>query len=224
MTATATTMSRREVGKAERRRRIIEAAASLAREHSFGEVSMTQIAERAEVAPATLYNLFQTKGAIFQQLFDQDIEAYAQAVAKAPAANALDRIFVAIESAAALYERDPEFYRAMIHMGRDGIEKLRLHEPRMAFWQGLVAAARDEGSLRAHTPPRLLGVMLTHLMRGAFIDWATRSISVQRLADEMAYGAALMLLPYAAETAAPGLHTRLQTQQATLANPNRSGR
>lgn len=222
MTATATITSRREVGKAERRRRIIEAAASLVRERSFGDVSMTQIAERAEVAPATLYNLFQTKSAIFQQLFDQDIEAYARAVADAPAADALDRVFAAIDAAATLYERDPQFYRAMIHMGRDGVEMLRVHEPRLALWQGLVAAARDEGSLRPEAPPALLGVTLTHMMRGVFMDWATRSISARRLADEVTYGAALVLLPYAADVASEKLRARVQAQQTILAAASRN--
>ena len=74
--------SRREIGKAERRRRIIAAAGALLRESGLDAVSMAQIAERAEVSPATLYNLFQTKGAIFRQVFDVDLGGEHAAVAE----------------------------------------------------------------------------------------------------------------------------------------------
>ena len=70
--------TRREQGKAERRARIIEAATALLRESGFDAVSMLQIAERADVSPATVYNLFQTKAAILQQVFDQDLRDYEQ--------------------------------------------------------------------------------------------------------------------------------------------------
>ena len=58
MDARTPALSRREAGKADRRRRIVEAAAALVREAGLEGVSMVQIAEAAGVVPATLYNLF----------------------------------------------------------------------------------------------------------------------------------------------------------------------
>src|SRR5690348_10668700 len=115
---------RREIGKAERRHRIIEAAATLLRESGIDAVSMTQIAERARVSPATLYNLFQTKAAIFRQVFDLDLQAFQQQLARVPARDAIENIFAAIELAVTLYRRDPEFYRAMARAGGKDAEGL----------------------------------------------------------------------------------------------------
>ncbi len=83
--------TRRETSKAERRQRIVEATTSLLRESGFGAVSMLQVAERAGVSPATVYNLFETKAAILQQVFDRDLSEYERLVELAPARDALDR-------------------------------------------------------------------------------------------------------------------------------------
>ncbi len=113
MLVTTAPTTRRELSKAERRSRIVEAAASLLRESGFDSVSMLQIAERADVSPATVYNLFLSKAAVFQHVFDRDLSEYERLVEAAPARDALDRIFKAIDVAATLYRQDPGFYRAM---------------------------------------------------------------------------------------------------------------
>jgi AcrR family transcriptional regulator len=214
--------SRRDVGKAERRRRIVEAAAALVRVSGLDNVSMVQIAERAEVSPATVYNLFQTKAAIFRQVFDLDLEDYQRRVADVPARDAIERIFAAIDLAASLYRRDPDFYRAM---ARGGGEATRLSsaisEPRKAFWQAQVADAVEEGCLSQSTSPDLLGATLTQFMRGVFLDWAGHVISTERLAKETAYGFAMMLRAHATEEVAVALAARQKDLQATLARTGR---
>jgi AcrR family transcriptional regulator len=56
---------------AETRRRITTAAVELFTEHGFGASTVTAIAERAGVAPQTVYAIFGTKGAILQALLSQ---------------------------------------------------------------------------------------------------------------------------------------------------------
>jgi AcrR family transcriptional regulator len=218
--------SRREVGKAERRRRIIEAAGALLREAGLDAVSMTQIAERAGVSPATLYNLFQTKSAIFRHVFDLDLEAFQRLLMEAPARDALERIFVAIELAASVYLRDPTFYRAMARAGGNDAERLSsaIREPRIAFWRAQVAAAIAEGRLRPDTDADLLGVTLSQLMRGVSLEWAAHVISAERLAKEAAYGFALAVLAYATDQTAPSLKARIRDLQAALAGQARHER
>lgn len=216
--------SRREAGKAERRGRIVEAAAALVRESGFDAVSMVQIAERAGVSPATLYNLFETKAAIFRQVFDLDLAEYQRKVALAPARDALERMFAAIDLAAGFYRRDPEFYRAMARGGREGRELgAAISEPRIAFWQAQVADAVAQGLLRPDTDPVVLGVSLTHVFRGAFMEWAEGVISAERLAQEVAYGFALALFASAAGATAPALQARVAELQAALAARDRHG-
>ncbi len=223
MMIAAAPASRREAAKAERRGRIVDAAASLVREQGFGAVSMVQIAERAAVSPGTLYNLFQTKGAIFRQVFDLDLREYERLLSSAPAQDSLDRMFVAIELAASLYRDDPDFYRAMAHVGDDDTDGLgsAIAEPRTAFWQAQVAGAVLSGSLRPDADPNVLGVALTQLMRGVFLEWAGRVISADRLAKETAFGFAMVLLAYAADDEAPSLRQRLAGLQTELAQSRR---
>jgi AcrR family transcriptional regulator len=219
MDATSPPATRREAGKTERRRRIVEAAASLVRELGFEAVSMLQIAERAEVSPATLYNLFQTKATIFQQVFDLDLAAFQARLARVPARDGLDRIFAALDLAAALYRSDPEFYRAMAR-GGDGGERLgsAISEPRRGFWQAQVSEAVEDGGLSPEADPDVLGGTLSQLMRGIFLEWAAKLISAERLAMEAAYGFALALLAYATEATAPRLRLRLAELQSSLAS------
>jgi AcrR family transcriptional regulator len=220
-------VTRREHGKAERRRRIVEAAAALLRESFVDTVSMTEIATRADVSPATVYNLFETKGAILQQAFDLDLQDYRRAVAEAPARDAVDRIFVALDVAAARIAAHPVFHRA-VALGGHGIAGLRsaISEPRTLFWRDRVADAVADGGLRRGTDPLVLSVMLAQLMRGAFQEWAAGIISVERMAQETAYGVATLLLPHADEATVRRLKRRLRAIEPALKQPrwNTGGR
>jgi AcrR family transcriptional regulator len=223
MLETTAPTTRRELSKAERRSRIVEAAASLLRESGFDSVSMLQIAERAGVSPATVYNLFQTKAAVFQQVFDRDLSEYERLVEAAPAGDALDRIFKAIDIAATLYRQDPGFYRAMAQVRRGSAPYPAIGEPRIGFWRRMVAAARAQGRLGPEADAHILGVTLTQILRGAFSEWAGGVISAERLAAEASYGFALALRAYAAGDVAADLTKRLRRLEAALAEHNRDG-
>jgi AcrR family transcriptional regulator len=218
MDARTPALSRREAGKADRRRRIVEAAAALVREAGLEGVSMVQIAEAAGVVPATLYNLFQTKAAIFGQVFDLDLQEYRRQLDETPGQDSLGRIFAAVDLAASLYRRDPAFYRAMARGGGLGVEfaTTAISEPRIAFWREQVARAIETGQLRNGASADLLGVTLSHVLRGAFLEWAAGVISADRMAKEGAYGVALTLLGYASPDATRALKARLRDLEFSL--------
>lgn len=212
------TESKRELGKTARRRQIVNAASDLVRRHGFDAVSMIQIAAKAKVSPATPYNLFQSKAAIFQEVFNLDLEMFEARLAEAPARDGIERIFTAITIATALYAKEPKFYRAM---GRGSWQSpdasaLGVSEPRRALYQRLVAEAIDDGGLSKKTDASLLGSILTQFFRGVFLDWVAEIIPAQRLADEAAYGFAVLLLGHASERAAPALAKRLRKLEAAL--------
>jgi AcrR family transcriptional regulator len=218
MLETTAPTTRRELSKAERRLRIVEAATSLLRESGYDAVSMLRIAERAEVSPATVYNLFQTKAAILQQVFDRSLSEYGRLVELAPAHDALDRIFKAVDISASLCRRDPGFYRAMAQSGRSGdLSRSAISEPRIEFWRRMVAAVRTEGLLVPETDERLVAVTLSQIMRGIFPEWAAGAISADRLAAETCYGFTIVLLAYAAGDAVANLTARLRQLEAALA-------
>ncbi|MFT4101160.1 MAG: TetR/AcrR family transcriptional regulator [Burkholderiaceae bacterium] len=204
--------SRREIGKAQRRRRIVEAAAALVREHGSGEVSMVMVAERAGVSPGTLYNLFQTKAAIFQEVFDLDLDEFAARLQREPG-DPLDKLFVAVRMAADLYRREPRFYKAMALMGRrDGEGSASaIAGPRVDFWRQLVQDLADQGLLVAGTNASLLGASVARSMRGIFLEWAGGSISAERLAREADFALASLCHAHATGPARRRLASRLRT-------------
>lgn len=64
----------RERQKAERNRRILEAAARLFRETGYGAVRIDDIAEAAEISVGTFYNYFETKGDLLLAIVTMEVE------------------------------------------------------------------------------------------------------------------------------------------------------
>lgn len=64
----------RERQKAERNRRILEAAARLFREAGYGAVRIDDIAEAAEISVGTFYNYFETKGDLLLAIVTMEVE------------------------------------------------------------------------------------------------------------------------------------------------------
>jgi len=70
--------SLREKQKERRRRDIMDAASALIGEKGFDETSIEEIAAKAEVGPATVYNYFGSKNELLQAMFIDYIEEQAQ--------------------------------------------------------------------------------------------------------------------------------------------------
>ncbi len=64
----------RERQKADRSRRILEAASRLFRQNGYGAVRMEDIALAAEVSAGTCYNYFQTKGDLLLAIVSMEVE------------------------------------------------------------------------------------------------------------------------------------------------------
>jgi AcrR family transcriptional regulator len=64
----------RERQKADRSRRILEAASRLFREHGYGAIRIDDIAHGAEVSVGTLYNYFANKGDLLLAIVSMEVE------------------------------------------------------------------------------------------------------------------------------------------------------
>lgn len=64
----------RERQKADRTRRILQAASSLFRERGYGAIRIEDIAHAAEVSVGTLYNYFTTKGDLLLAIVSMEVE------------------------------------------------------------------------------------------------------------------------------------------------------
>lgn len=215
---------RREAGKAQRRRRIVQAATALAWEVDFDSASMEQIATRAGVSPATLYNLFQTKGAIFREILEQDFENYVKKVLSADTDSEIERIFLAIDLGASLCKRNANFYRTMAHLQNSQQIGSEASGPRRAFWRDRVTDAVSAGELRPELDATLLSGIMVQIMRGLGLDWAAGTITLDQWADEAAYGFALLLRNYVTKKSEPGVISRIKRLEGVLVGTGKSHR
>lgn len=74
--------TRRERKKRELRAKIYETARELFLEHGFAVTTVEQIAEAADVAPATFFNHFQSKAAVLQEM-TSEVSDYVEAIVRA---------------------------------------------------------------------------------------------------------------------------------------------
>lgn len=219
------TPSRRERGKDARRSRIVLAAAALLREVAIDEMSVKMIADRAELSPATVYNLFGTKAAVLLQVYEHELMVFERSVFDAGAPDALEAIFGAVTLFADFYRSDPRFYRATMSSPNAGLDPdmvLSAYRPRVAFWSKLIQRAVAEGLLVADTNFERLGVLLIQISGGALGHWGAGITSLDGLELETSYGFACALLPFTTEAARPGLRKRLEGLDAALAAHERS--
>lgn len=202
----------RERGKQARRARIIEATTELLREVGVAGTSMTLIAKRAGVSPATPYNLFGTKTGILAAVFDQDLRSFESSIVNLRSIDALDRLFKAIGMAAALYKSDPDFYRATMFLndtrGNQAIY-LSLYTPRIGFVQRMVQDLIAEKFILPETDSAVFAVMLSQLANGVLFDWYMKRISPDRLKDETEFGFAVALYAVATQRAKKSLELRI---------------
>jgi AcrR family transcriptional regulator len=212
------TLSRREAGKAERRRQIIQAARDLIRETGNAGLSMRGLAARAGVSLATPYNLFGSKRAIVVAVL-QDVREFQERFATLQIADPLERIFAALDLSIDFYVGDPDFYRtlwAAVFDISDGVRGEILNPKRNAFWQSLVDDAARAGVVTGDIDTRWLLRQMEALLRSMMYDWAVGGLAAGRLAPATRHGYALILLGAAAPEWRGPLKVRVLEAQAAL--------
>jgi AcrR family transcriptional regulator len=211
-------ISRREAGKQERRRRIIEAARDLIRETGNAGLSMRALAARAGVSLATPYNLFGSKQAIILAVLE-DVREYRQRFAALRTVGPLERIFMALDLALQYYMDDPRFYKTLwmsVFEMSDEVRQGILNSQRDAFWQGLLEQAMDAGDLSNDMDAALLVRQLDFIQRSALHGWATGDIAQDMLNPTVVCGFALMLGGVATPASRAALRARLLDSQAKI--------
>lgn len=203
-------LSRREAGKRERRKRIIRAAHDLIREDGSAGLSMRVLAERAGVSLATPYNLFGSKNAIIWSVLD-DVREYQDRFMSVRPADPIERIFAAIDLAIEFYNKDPKFYRAVwaatFDVGSDvrkDIFSLRWN----AFWLPLFADAIETGAIAKGFSPEILFRQFVLILRSAMFEWVVGELPEKELGPVVFSGVALMLKG----AATPGWHGPLDSR------------
>lgn len=154
-------LSRRERDRLRHKEEILTAALKLFSERGFHDVSMQQIAARAEFATGTLYKFFESK----ESLFDELVESYGeriiselQAVLDGPG-DEVERLRRFIRHQAEMQERYAEFIKLYVsELGTCGAKLTRaggadrLHSVMHTRMEQLIRSAMEKGLLRRVDP------------------------------------------------------------------------
>ena len=212
-------LSRREAGKAERRRLIINAARDLSRETGNAGLSMRGLAARAGVSLATPYNLFGSKRAIVVAVL-HDVRAFYERFSQVEGLDPVERIFAALDISVAFYLDDPLFYRTLWSALFDASDEVRgdiLNRKRDAFWRGLIDAAADGGAVADDIDLDLLQHHLELSFRSVMFEWVVGQTRPERLGPSARFGYALILAGAAAPDWRAPLKARVLACQRVLA-------
>ena len=171
----------RERHKARRRDRILEAVRELVRESPETAVSIERIAERAEVAPATVYNLIGPRERLWEALAASFTAELDRRVGAAPARDPIERAQAVVSSTVGLFTDDPIVSRRML---REWAESgLVLDRSPMTHLRGAMTDAQADGLLRADIDVDALAAVVGSGCLGAMHEWAAGLIDDERFHD-----------------------------------------
>lgn len=211
-------VGRREAGKAERRRKIIQAARDLIRETGNAGLSMRALAARAGVSLATPYNLFGSKRAIILAVLD-DVREFQVRFASLTFTDPIDRLFAAVDMAVDFYVADPLFYRTLWAAVFDASDDVRAHiysSERNAYSTQRIAELAEAGVVGLAVDTDLLRKVLDRTFAAAMLEWVMDELPGKDLAPSIRFGYALVLLGVATPEWRGLLEARRAAAQAQL--------
>ncbi len=183
----------RLAGKAERRARIVEAARALIREHGEAGFTMSALARRAGVSPATPYNLVGPRSRVIEAIVEAEFEAFRHRLSLIDAAQGVAGVMTAIMLITDHYVAEPRFYRglyrAMVAAGGEDLRR-QMSVNGLDFWTALVAKAEPELDARIALEP--ITNHLLQVITSVTLAWVVEDWTPDRFRAEMHYAAGLV--------------------------------
>lgn len=180
---------------------ILDAAVDLLDGTPLDDVTTEQIAERAGVSPATVYNLVGTRDELLRSLVDRVVEDLVDAVARATASND-DPIAVAhlvVDQSVAAFTRHSHAFRQIVAADRSAD---RNDDQRVDASQLQVAALRRAQELdivRKDADTGALGRQVYLSWIGAMEHWANRRLDDSGFAVAARHGLLTVLAASASD-------------------------
>ena len=205
----------RQANKKLRRERIFDIAKRLIASKGVEDFTISELANEAGVTTPTIHNLFGKKNDIIKELVSTLIKEV-QGVTSAPPIDPIENTAFYVDSVAAQFEQDIDFYRAAF-MSAD---HLKLFDPRIP--DGLFQQARqlatpnkewyEKGLLLGNIKPHVIRDRVHNSNRLARIDWVNGYIDLKQYRHQVVRS---ILLVYAAD-ASQELKVRLVEEINTL--------
>ena len=201
----------RQANKKLRRERIFNIAMRLIAEKGLEDFTISELAEEAGVTTPTIHNLFGKKSDIIKELVSNLIEQM-QGVTRNPPADPIENTKFFVNSVAAVFEQNTDFYRAAFMSA----EQVRLFDPRIP--DGLFQRAQqlavprkewyESGLFLGNIEPSTIMKRVHNSNRLGRIDWVSGYIDLNQFRHQVLEG---ILLVYASD-ASPELHVRLSEE------------
>ncbi|MFD7234307.1 TetR/AcrR family transcriptional regulator [Streptomyces syringium] len=198
----------REQHKARRRMRILEATRELLRNDPDSVISAERIAERAEVAPATVYNLIGPRDKVWEALAAGFMDELERRLAVLGADDPRE----VVGSTVRLFVSDPAVSRRMVREWEDSglvLDRSPLTQLRQAM-----AGARPQGFLRADIDTDALAAVVGTSCVGALHQWVAALIDDDRFLARALFALDVALAAAAADPHRDRLLAPLRTRGA----------
>ncbi|MEH6372868.1 TetR/AcrR family transcriptional regulator [Streptomyces sp. KLMMK] len=198
----------REQHKARRRARILEATRELLREGPESVITAERIAERAEVAPATVYNLVGSRDKIWEALaagFMDELEHRLAALGDGDPREV-------VRSTVLLFAGDPVVSRRMVREWEES--GLVLDRSPLTQLRRAMADARTQGLLRADVDTDALAAVVGTSCVGALHQWVVHLIDDDRFLARALFALDVALAAAAADPCREQLLAPLRTRGA----------
>jgi AcrR family transcriptional regulator len=212
-------MKLREKQVAERRRRILDAAEELIRQTGGANFSMLALAGRAEVSPATPYNLFGSKAQLLFALFNRSLAELPVKDLTASIKDPVDRLLETTSVVSAHLATRADFFRPLYRAQFgvfDDVHRPEFVQHHLRRWKRALADVERAGLLSsAVTADQLARQLMIHFA-GTVELWVHHELDGEGFAAEAVFGIALLLMGSAVPEARAQLLRRLKAAKRSL--------
>jgi len=185
----------------ERRRRILDAAASLAAKGGFEQVQMRSVAERADVALGTLYRYFPSKIHLLVSVLGRQLEQAADTLERRTIDGRTppDRVVHVLERLTRAMQREPHLTEALTRafVFADASVSAEIHEVGVQVTRVLLPAMRgsDRSDLSSDPSTRELDIVkvIGDVWLATLVQWVTGRRSADDVNRSMDVAVRLLL-------------------------------
>jgi AcrR family transcriptional regulator len=211
----------RELHKARRRNDILDAFTSAIRERGVAAVTVEQIAEQAQVSPATVYNLIGPRPKLLVALVDRIVDTIRETLATRARNAPLDPIATAqavVDLSVAAFVADSHVYRQVF--AAFDLREARTRDPFAAATlpRDAVRAAQAAGILRDDIDATVLGRQILLSYSGALFAWTLDTLSDQGFLAAARLGLMVALAAAATESHRQTFLRRIRTLGRQMAS------